>query len=219
LLGWLPVSLLLAVVAGFGASLWPLSALCVIWAGLSRPAAVHAQSSPSAGLLAYINLPLIIWMGLLWAALSWSMALVFASAAAAHVVGQSPLANYWLTEISPKVRIKAVAALLIFVLVLGVALVLNAQEQKLYPLFAALTVVALLLHRTAISVLTPGQLQTRYYISWVSVFAVAFGLANLEGPGIAVVPFGTWFMFGAAVGLVMALNNEIRSASLLRGKR
>jgi hypothetical protein len=26
----------------------------------------------------------------------------------------------------------------------------------------------------------------------------------------------TWFLFGAAVGLVLALNNEIRSASLLR---
>ncbi len=218
LLGWLPISLLLAVVAGLGVPLWPLSALCVIWAGYSRPAAVHAQSSPSAALLIYINLPLSVWMGLLWAALSWSLALVFAFAAAAHVVGQSPLANYWLTEISPRVRIKAVAALLIFVLLLGVALVVNAQDQKLYPPFAALAVVALLLQRTAISVLTPGQLQTRYYISWVSVFAFGIGLANLEGAGIAVVLLGTWFLFGSAVGLVMALNNEIRSASLLRGK-
>jgi hypothetical protein len=75
------------------------------------------------------------------------------------------------------------------------------------------------LQRTAISVLTPRQVQTGYYISWASVFVFAIGLGSLEGPDIAVVLIDTWFLFGAAIGLVMALNNEIRSASLLRDKR
>jgi hypothetical protein len=218
-LGWLPVTMLLAVIAGLGLSLWPVSAVCVIWAWYSRPTARHAQSGPSVALLIYINLPFIVWMAALGSALSWSVALTFALAGIAHVVSQSTLASWWLTEIPSRVRTKAIAALLISVLILAVALVVNAQNEKLYAPLAALAVVAVLLQRTAVSVLTEAQLTTRYYISWASLFVVSFGLATLEAAGIAVVLTSTWFLFGSAVGLLMALNNEIRSASLLRGKQ
>lgn len=216
--GWLPATFLLAVAAGLGVPLWPISVVCVVWAWYSRPNTGPQHSASSVPLLIYINLPLIAWVALLATALSWPVVLTFACAAGAHIAGQSTLASFWLTQVSPRVRVKAVGALLVFVLVLGVALVVNAQDEKLYGLFAGLAVVGVLLQRTAVVVLTPTQLQRRYYISWASLFAIGIGLANLDAAGVAVVLTSTWFLFSSAIGLFMALNNEIRNASLLRGK-
>lgn len=215
--GWLPVAMLLAVAAGPGVSLWPLSALCIVWAWYSRPDTGPEHFGPSVPLLIYINLPLIVWLALLGTALSWPVVLTFACAAGAHIAGQSTLAGFWLTEVSSRVRGRAVAALLVFVLILGTALIVNALNEKLYGLFAGLAVVAVLLQRTAVIGLTTAQLTTRYYLSWASLFFGGIGLANLDAAGLAVVLTSTWFLFSSAIGLFIALKNEIRSASLLRG--
>jgi hypothetical protein len=211
--GWLPTALLLALVAGLGVSLWPLGALCVVWAWYSRDTGAK-HSGVSVPLLIYVNLPFIVWVALLGTALSWPVALTFACAGGAHIAGQRTLASFWLKEVSPRTRVKAVGALLVFVVILGVALVVNAHDEKLYGLLAGLAIVTVLLQRTAVVVLTPPQLQTRYYISWASMIAIGIGLANLEGAGVAVVLPSIWFLWSSAIGLFMSLNNEIRNASL-----
>jgi hypothetical protein len=214
--GWLPAAFLLALVAGLGVSLWPLGAVCVVWAWYSRPSTGAEHSGVSVPLLIYVNLPFIAWVALLGTALSWPVALTFACAGGAHIAGQRTLASFWLTEVAPRVRVKAVGALLVFVVVLGVALVVNAHNEKLYGLFAGLAIVTVLSQRTAVVVLMPAQIQTRYYISWASMIAIGIGLANLEGAGIAVVLPSIWFLWSSAIGLFMSLNNEIRNASLRR---
>ena len=214
-LGWLPVMILLAIMAGLGVALWPLSALCVVWAWYSRPDPGFGRRSPSVPLKIYFNLPLVAWLGLLATALPWTVVLTLACIAATHISGQTTLANFWLSDVSAAVRAKAVAALLVVAVVLGAALVVNAHDE-LYGLLAALALVVVLLQRTAVQVLTEGQLHLRYYITWASLFGVGIGLANLDAAGVAVVLTSSWFLFGTAVGLFMALNNDIRSARSLR---
>jgi hypothetical protein len=210
--GWLPVALLSAIAAGLGVPLWPIGALCIVWAWYSRPKTSPDRPGPSAQLLLYLNLPFIAWLGLLKTTLSWPVVLTFACAAGAHVAGQSTLASCWITQVSARIRVRAVGALLVFVLALGVALGVNAKNAELYGLLAGLAIVAVLLQRTAIVVLTPAQYQTRYYISWARWFTIGLALTAMDAANAAVVVPSIWFLFSTAVGLVLSIKNEIRNA-------
>ena len=215
--GWFPVSAASALLAGIvnrdSALSWLLcscSIACVLWCWVVRREPAWPTVARTLARTGYLNIPLLVWLCILFTQLPASLVLTLAALLAAHVMGEIQLLEVWTDRIDNRLRARLIASLLVCSAAFIGIFIVGASEQWAYGVFAAIVFVLVLLQRVIANSLTESQFTIRYYVMWVAFFIGRTSLLTLHNDVSApLIATCVWFLIGNVASLAMCLRNEV----------
>jgi hypothetical protein len=218
--GWFPAGAAIALLSGSvndnSPWAWLLtggSLACLLWCWNLRPYGRPLLLRLARNTI-YLNLPIAAVLLLLFAQQASSLVITLAALVVSQVLGERQIVEWWLDRLSGRTRERCLTVLLMVTGFMIAAMVLAAKDASLGGLFAAASIILVLLQRMTSVTLSDEQLTSRYYILWFSIFAVPFALELLGANGSVTVTLGVWLLVGAATSLFLSLRNEIKERAL-----
>jgi len=218
--GWFPAGAAIALLSGFVNHNSPWSWLltggslaCLLWCWNLRPYGRPLLLRLARNTI-YINLPIAAVLLALSAQQASSLVITLTALVVSQVLGERQIVEWWLDRLPGRTRERCLTALLMIVGFMIAAMVLAAKDASLGGLFAAASIILVLLQRMTAVTLSDEQLTSRYYVLWFSIFAVPFALELLGANGSVPVTLGVWLLVGATTSLFMSLRNEIKERAL-----
>ena len=186
-----------------------LAALCAAFAWFTRAELQVKDATNAWASIAYLNIPAAVWLGMISFEQGAGFALVCTLMLLTHVFTHTRLVAYWFKKFSAAQRSRIIAGLLIVGLfVVGAWL---ETEAPVKPMIAV-SLCLVLLQRVAVSSLSETQYKIRYYAMY-AVMLVAFAALDLSQRDAEIsIVASVFFLFGAIVGLSMALWSAIVNA-------
>jgi len=218
--GWFPVGVGVALINGLlnddSSAAWLLaccSMACLLWCWVMRPYGRPILLRLTRNTL-YLNIPMAVVLLLLFTQQATPLALTLTALTASQIVGERQIVEWWLDQISSRVRERSLTALLMLSLFTIAALIFGGNDDNASGLLASTCIALALMQRMTCVSLSDDQLTSRYYILWFSMFAVPAGLSYLGIKSSPTLLTGLWLLMGASATLFMALRNEIKERGL-----